>query len=111
MGDRIAELPTDSGELSDEEKTIIFSVFPHQASSNKAFVKEEHFQQDAPSHGEIRTLIVATVLFVIFTRDFVDTIIVRVFPAADTWYYKTAIRTVLFATLYFLLTYFSIFKK
>lgn len=108
MGDRIADLPVDASELSDEENTVISSVFP-RAPPRQA--REEPAPPGSAAHAEIKTLLIATALFVILTRDSIDSMIVRVFPAADTWYYKTAIRTVLFVALYFLLTHFAVFRK
>jgi hypothetical protein len=111
-GDRISELPVDTSDLSDEEKAVITSVFPPQPVEQSTVPLAEGFQ-DSGSHdpgvSEIKSLVVVVVLFVIFTRDCVDDTIVRIFPSAETWYYKLAIRTVLFAAIYFLLTYFPIF--
>jgi hypothetical protein len=130
MGDRISDLPVDTSELTDEEKTIISTVFQQPPETAQVTdVNNQEIRKDRNVHAslshansahggssqseagisEIRSLVVAIVLFVIFTRDCVDVMIVRIFPSADVWYYKLAIRTALFAAIYFLLTYFPIF--
>lgn len=108
MGDAISELPVDNSTPTPEERQVLAMISP---VSDKPLPADKSAPLPVDNSSEIRALVIATVLFVIFTRDFVDTLIVRIVPSADTWYYKTAIRTVLFAALYFLLTYFPVLGR
>ncbi len=102
MGDPISRLPTDTSMNTPDEQRILMSLGKREDSPAIAPVPQ------IPESHEIRNLVIVTVLFVIFTRDFVDGFIARVVPSADTWYYKLLIRTVLFAALYFILTNISL---
>lgn len=104
MGDPISRLPTDTSINTPDEQRILMSLGKRE---DKIIENIAPVPQIPESH-EIRNLVIVTVLFVIFTRDFVDGFIARVVPSADTWYYKLLIRTVLFAALYFILTNISL---
>lgn len=110
MGDALATLPVDTSLPTREEQQVLEMIAPTQPDADA-----EHPVTDRslPSHGasEVKALVVASVLFVIFTRDFVDDMIARACPSANTWYYKLAIRTTLFSAIYFLLTYFPVFGR
>jgi hypothetical protein len=96
MGDPISQLPTDTSANTTDEQRILMSLGKREEEAAPV--------PQIPASHEVRNLVIVTVLFVIFTRDFVDGFIARVIPSADTWYYKLLIRTVLFAALYFILT-------
>lgn len=97
MGDPISQLPTDTSVNTADEQQILMSLGKREPEAAPV-------PPQIPASHEVRNLVIVTVLFVIFTRDFVDGFITRVIPSADTWYYKLVIRTVLFASLYFILT-------
>jgi len=104
MGDPISRLPTDTSLNTPDEQRILMSLGKREDTS-AAIVPPA---AQIPESHEIRNLVIVTVLFVIFTRDFIDGFITRVVPSADTWYAKLLIRTVLFVALYFILTNISL---
>lgn len=106
MGDPISRLPTDTGVNTPDEQRILMSLGKRDDVQNLGTAIPSPTQ--IPESHEVRNLVIVTVLFVIFTQDFVDGFIARVVPSANTWYYKLIIRTVLFVALYFILTNISL---
>lgn len=123
MEDEINKLPVDESRVSDKEEEIISSLNPDSVSQNsarqniqpnieqKTVNSKPKTQFTSSVYHEIKTLIIVTVLFVLVSSETFESIIVKMFPSLDKWYYILAIRTVLFVLLYYIITNIGFLKK
>lgn len=118
MGDLISSLPTDESIVSPEERTILNSIsvkgIDTQSQSKHAIVNHSQVThaQGGQIVNEIKNVAIVTVLFILCSSEFIGKLINKLVPKAEEyWYLNLAIRIVLFAALYFLVTNISLVKQ
>lgn len=111
MGDPISKLPIDSIKNTDDEMRILHSISPENDNHVEKIAVDEKVHVASNISAEIRNTVILALIFIIFSSDFFWNLIVRIAPAINTWYYRTAITTVLFVAIYFFLSNLSLIKR
>lgn len=118
MGDLISSLPTDESIVSREERTILDSIstkgLDSHSNPKQGIVKTPQVThvQGSQIMNEIKNVAIVTILFVLCSSEFIGKLINKLVPKAEEyWYLNLAIRIVVFAALYFLVTNISLVKQ
>ena len=120
-GDLLSTLPSDKSELTYREKTMLDVLYPDEAtdpnpspspSSSIDVVKIEKTIENLPKEskklwGSFKEVIISTILFVILNLPVVDTMISNIYKT-DKPYYRLAMKSIIFAVAFFVLTNFSL---
>ena len=120
--DRLITLPYDPSDtpLSFKEKLMFDSLYPvpiqdiedlqdippKNAKAIKAFI-EEVPMESRRIWRSFHEIIIATILFVILQFPAIDTLLTR-FVKTESFYYKLAVKSAIFAVVFFILTNFSL---
>lgn len=108
--DDINNLPTDNSQLSFKEKKMFDALYP---SENVEFF--QNVAQAVPVHsGKVwyafKDIIVASILFMVLSLPFVDSFITKIFKS-ENFYYKLAIKSIIFALLFFIIMNFALSRS
>lgn len=98
MGDNILNLPTDNTIPTANELAIFQQLFDTHSKTTKTLV-----------HG-LSDVLATSALFLVISSPLTDTLIQKIFPT-NNCYTMLALKTVLFATLYFFLRNLDLAKK
>lgn len=123
MGDLITQLSMDNIETQQrpEEEMEILKLISNKISS------QSHINKDEPENNlqfptmseisntgimnDIKHLVIITVLFVIFSSSMFDSLIVKILPSSNKWYFLLIIKIFLLISIYFVLRNLSILNK
>jgi|SRR5690606_5466376 len=124
MGDLITQLSIDnieSQQRPEEEMEILKLISNKLTSPSHTDNKDEgEINPQIPNISEIyntgimhdiKQLVIITVLFVIFSSNMFDSLIVKIIPSSNKWYFLLSIKILLLISIYFVLINLSILKR
>lgn len=131
-GDLLTTLPLDKSELTFREKTMLDALYPPESFQSSSVtidtvdkidkkttsspsidaVKIEKTIEQLPKEskklwGSFKDIIISTILFIILTLPIVDTTITN-FYKTENPYYRIAMKSIIFAVTFFVLSNFSL---
>lgn len=123
-GDLLTTLPLDKSELTFREKTMLDALYPPEASPSSSLTIEktpspsidaakiEKTIEQLPKEskklwGSFSDIIISTILFIILNLPIVDTTITN-FYKTENPYYRIAMKSIIFAVTFFVLSNFSL---
>jgi len=105
--DKLAALPTDKEEVSYNEKTMLDALYPEEKVERIEKVIEQLPATSKRLWVSFREIVISTVLFLLLNLPFSDNMVSSL-AKTENAYYRLAIKTVIFAVLFFVLTNFSL---